>query len=136
MQISNSKRHFRFNSLKKRPPASALSLARIIYFIPLTTTLFRQISHASHQQLSHNSSETTAATSNSANVADLAHCAAVLGQVLRAVEGTRDGGFAAGVDGSVAGTADGELSEGVEFNVDGVCGLALGDSLELAGLEV
>ena len=55
--------------------------------------------------------------------------------VLRAVEGARDGGFAAGVDGSVAGAADGELGESVEFDVDGVCGLALGDGLEFAGLR-
>ena len=84
----------------------------------------------------HNSPETASAASNSTDVADLAHGAAVLGVILRAVEGTRDGGFAAGVDGGVAGAADGELGEGVEFDVDGVCGLALGDGLEFAGLEV
>ena len=108
---------------------------------PITTTLFgrssiNQISHTINQSSLHNSPKPTSTTSNSANVADLAHGAAVLGVVLRAVEGTRDGGFAAGVDGGVAGAADGELGESVEFDVDGVCGLALGDGLEFAGLEV
>jgi hypothetical protein len=82
----------------------------------------------------HHSPESTSATTHSANVTDLAHRAAVLGEVLRAVERTRDGGFAARIDGRVAGTADGELGEGVEFDVDGVRGLALGDGLEFAGL--
>ena len=102
-----------------------------------------QISHATPPPIKatkrkrlHNSPETASATSNSADVADLAHSAAVLGVVLRAVEGTRDGGFAAGVDRSVASAADGELGESVEFDVDGVCGLALGDGLEFAGLEM
>ena len=94
------------------------------------------INQAITTQRLHNSPETTATTSNSADVANLAHGAAVLGVVLRAVEGTRDGGFAAGVDGCVAGAADGELIEGVEFDVDGVCGLALGHGLEFAGLNI
>jgi hypothetical protein len=34
----------------------------------------------------------------------------------------------------VTGAADGELCERVEFNVDGICGLALGDGFEFAGL--
>ena len=38
--------------------------------------------------------------------------------------------------GEVNVSQDGELGEGVEFDVDGVCGLALGDGLEFAGLEV
>ena len=100
----------------------------IRYHIPSTN-------QANNKRL-HNSPEAASAASNSADVADLAHGAAVLGVILRAVEGTRDGGFAAGVDGSVAGAADGELGESVELDVDGVCGLALGDGLEFAGLEV
>lgn len=56
--------------------------------------------------------------------------------VLRAVEWTRDSGFAAGVDRGVAGAANGEFGESVEFDVDGVCGLALGDGFEFAGLYV
>ena len=84
----------------------------------------------------HNSPKPASAATNSADVADLANGAAVLGVVLRAIEGTRDGGFAAGVDGGVAGAANGELGESVEFDVDGVCGLAFGDGLEFAGLRL
>ena len=84
----------------------------------------------------HDRPETTAATADSADVADLAHRTTVLGMVLSAIEGTRDGGFAAGVDRCVSSATDGEFGESVEFDVDGVCGLALGDGLEFAGLEV
>jgi len=55
---------------------------------------------------------------------------------LRAVERTRNRGLGARVDGRVAGAANGELGESVEFDIDGVCGLAFGDGLEFAGLEV
>ena len=34
----------------------------------------------------------------------------------------------------MAGAADGEFSESVVLDVDGVCGLALGDGFEFAGL--
>ena len=102
-----------------------------------------QISHATPPPIKptkrkrlHNSPEATSAASDSADVADLAHGAAVLGVVLRAVEGTRDGGLATGIDGSVAGAADGELGESVEFDVDDVCWLALGNGFEFAGLEM
>lgn len=101
-------------------------------------TLFFGISSENyHMRLTslHNSPEPTATTANSADVTDLAHCAAVLGQVLGAIEGAGNGGLAAGVDGSVAGAADGEFGEGVVFDVDGVCGLALGDGFEFAGLR-
>lgn len=85
--------------------------------------------------ISHNSPESTSAAANSADVAHLAHRAAVLGQVLGAVEGTRNGWLASGVDGCVAGAADGEFGECVVLDVDGVYGLALGAGLELAGLD-
>jgi len=55
---------------------------------------------------------------------------------LRTVEGTGHGWLAAGIDGCVAGTTDGELSERVELDVNCVSGLALGDCLEFAGLNV
>jgi hypothetical protein len=86
------------------------------------------------QTTSHNSPKPTPSTTNSADITDLAYRSAVLSKVLRAIEGTRHSGFAAGVNGRVAGAADGELGESVELDVDGVCGLALGDGFEFAGL--
>lgn len=85
--------------------------------------------------LSDNHSVTASASTDSAHLADLADRAAVLSQVLRAVEGTGDGWLATGVDGSVTGAANCKLSERVELDVDGVCGLAFGDGFKFAGLE-
>ena len=85
--------------------------------------------------LSDNHSVTASASTDSAHLADLADRAAVLSQVLRAVEGTGDGWLATGVDGSVTGAANCKLSERVELDVDCVGGLALGNCLEFAGLE-
>lgn len=86
--------------------------------------------------ISHNSPESTSTAADRADFANLAHRAAVFGQVLGAIEGTRNGWLAAGVDRCVAGAADGELGECVVLDVDGVYRLALGAGLEFAGLEV
>ena len=85
--------------------------------------------------LSNNHPVATSASTNSADLTNLADGTAVLGQVLRAVEGTGDGWLTARVYGGVAGTADGELSERVELDVNCVGGLALVNGLEFAGLE-
>lgn len=84
---------------------------------------------------SNNNSVTASTTTNSADVADLADSTAVLGQVLRAIEGTGDGWLAAWVNGRVTRAANGEIGESVELDVNGISGLALSDGLEFAGLE-
>lgn len=100
----------------------SLLQAELAYYIPLQHPL-------------HDNPVAASASANSADVADLADRATVLGQVLRAVKRTGDGGLTAGVDGGVAGAANGEFGKSVELDVDCVCGLALGDGFEFAGLE-
>jgi hypothetical protein len=108
----------------------------MIYSFPVTnnSAFNRQNIRCFEVPISHHSPKPTPSTTNSADITDLAYRSAVLGEVLRAIEGTRHSGFAARVNGRVAGAADGELGERVKFDVDGVCGLALGDSFEFAGL--
>jgi hypothetical protein len=108
----------------------------MIYSFPVTnnSAFNRQNIRCFEVPNSHHSPKPTTSTTNSADITDLAHRSAVLGEVLRAVEGARHSGFAARVNGRVAGAADGELGESVELDVDGVCGLALGDGFEFAGL--
>lgn len=88
-----------------------------------------------HASPSNDNPVTASTTANSADIADLADSTAVLGQVLRAVEGTGDGWLTTWVDGRVTRAANGEFGESVELDVDGVSGLALSNGLEFAGLK-
>ncbi|KAI7242134.1 hypothetical protein KC330_g78 [Hortaea werneckii] len=83
---------------------------------------------------SNNQPQPTPPTANLTHLTHFTHGALVLGLVLDAIEGTRDGGLAR-VDGGVARGADGEFREGVEVDLNGVCGArALGGGLDAFGL--
>lgn len=82
----------------------------------------------------HRQPEPTAWSTDSTDVANLAHRSFVLGVILGAVEGAGGAGLA-GVDGGVRGAADVEFAEGVELDVDGVVGGALACGFDFAGLR-